>query len=201
AIPTPRCICITKSSRSAADASRRSGPSSPAAALNKRHRFDSGRAAPCNRAGLAHPQSSQRWAARSRCMGLAERAIAEIEDLAGQDVQQRNIGPLVAHVRGSLAAAAGSIVRHSSPSIGIITGFYLLDGEPPNCETDGPPGAAMLAAGFAAAGIPCRIATDLVNAKVLLATADAADLSGRGAIDVVSMRERGGDGGTSLADV
>ena len=101
-------------------------------------------------------------------MGVAERAIAEIEDLAGQDVQRRNIGPLVAHVRGNLAAAAGSIARHPSPSIGIITGFYLLDGEPPNCETDGPPGAAMLGAGFASVGIPCRIATDLVNAKVLL---------------------------------
>ena len=134
-------------------------------------------------------------------MGVAERAIAEIEDLAGQDVQDRNIGPLVAHVRGNLAAAAGSIARHPSPSIGIITGFYLLDGDPPNCETDGPPGAAMLAAGFAAVGIPCRIATDLVNAKVLQATAAAADLSGRAAIDIVSMHDRGGDGGAPLAEV
>ena len=134
-------------------------------------------------------------------MGVAERAIAEIEDLAGQDVQERNIGPLVAHVRGNLAGAADSIARHPSPSIAIITGFYLLDGEPPNCETDGPPGAAMLAAGFASVGIPCRIATDLVNAQVLRATAAAADPSGRIPIDVVSMHERGGDGGTPLADV
>src|SRR5215475_3665902 len=134
-------------------------------------------------------------------MGLAERAIAEIECLAGQDVQDRNIGPLVAHVRGNLAAAARSIVRHPSPSIGIITGFYLLDGEPPNCETDGPPGAAMLAAGFAAVGIPCRIATDLVNAKVLRATAAMADPAGQIPIDIVSMRERGGDGGTPLGEV
>jgi len=134
-------------------------------------------------------------------MGVVERAIAEIEDLAGQDVQKRNIGPLVAHVRGNLAAAAGSIARHPSPSIAIITGFYLLDGQPPNCETDGPPGAAMLAAGFASVGIPCRIATDLVNAQVLRATAAAADPFGRIPIDVVSMHERGGDGGTPLADV
>jgi hypothetical protein len=134
-------------------------------------------------------------------MGVAERAIAEIEDLAGQDVQERNIGPLVAHVRGNLAAAAASIARHPSPSIAIITGFYLLDGEPPNCETDGPPGAAMLAAGFASVGIPCRIATDLVNARVLRATAAAADPFGHIPIDVVSMREGGGDGGTPLADV
>jgi len=134
-------------------------------------------------------------------MGTAERAIAEIEDLAGQDIQERNIGPLVAHVRGNLAAAAASIARHPSPSVAIITGFFLDDGEPPNCETDGPPGAAMLAAGFAAVGIPCRIATDLVNARVVRATAAMADPAGQIPIDIVSMRERGGDGGTPLGEV
>jgi len=72
-------------------------------------------------------------------MGATERAIAEIEDLAGQDIQERNIGPLVAHVRGNLAVAAASIARHPAPSVAIITGFFLADGEPPNCETDGPP--------------------------------------------------------------
>ena len=134
-------------------------------------------------------------------MGAAERAIAEIEDLAGHDVQERNIGPLVKHVRGNLAVAAASIARHPSPSVAIITGFFLGDAEPPNCETDGPPGAAMLAAGFASAGIPCRIATDLVNARVLRATAAAADPDGQIPIDIVSMRAAGGDGGTPLEEV
>ena len=55
-------------------------------------------------------------------MGAVERAIAEIEDLAGHDIQERNIGPLVAHVRGNLAEAAASIARHPSPSVAIITG-------------------------------------------------------------------------------
>jgi hypothetical protein len=134
-------------------------------------------------------------------MDAAGRAIAEIERLSGQDVQQRNIGPLAAHARGNLARAAASIARHPSPSIAIITGFFLGHGEPPNCETDGPPGAAMLAAGFAAAGIPCRIATDLVNARVVRATAAAADPGGRIPIDIVSMREGGGDAGRPLAEV
>ncbi len=134
-------------------------------------------------------------------MDAADRAIAEIERLSGQDVQRRNIGPLAAYARGNLALAAASIARHPSPSIAIITGFYLGHGEPPNCETDGPPGAAMLAAGFAAAGIPCRIATDLVNARVVLATAAAADPQRRIPIDIVSMRQDGGDGATPLAQV
>ena len=127
-------------------------------------------------------------------MDAADRAIAEIERLSGQDIQRRNIGPLAAFTRGNLARAAASIARHPSPSIAIITGFYLGHGEPPNCETDGPPGAAMLAAGFAAAGIPCRIATDLVNSRVVLATAAAADPQHSIPIDVVSMRPDGSDG-------
>lgn len=134
-------------------------------------------------------------------MEAAYRAIAEIERISGKDIQRRGIGPLVSHVHGSLAAAAASIARHPSPGIAIITGFYLGHGEPPNCETDGPPGAAMLAAGFRAAGIPCRIATDLVNARVVRATAAVADPAGAIPIDVVSMREEGGDGGTPLAEV
>ncbi|HEY8015681.1 MAG TPA: glutamate cyclase domain-containing protein [Dongiaceae bacterium] len=134
-------------------------------------------------------------------MDAADRAIAEIERLSGQDVQRRNIGPLAAFTRGNLARAAASIARHPSPSIAIITGFYLGHGEPPNCETDGPPGAAMLAAGFAAAGIPCRIATDLVNSRVVLATAAAADPQHSIPIDVVSMRPDGSDGATPLVQV
>ena len=58
-------------------------------------------------------------------------AIAEIERLSGQDIQRRNIGPLAAFTRGNLARAAASIARHPSPSIAIITGFYLGHGEPP----------------------------------------------------------------------
>ena len=37
-------------------------------------------------------------------MDAVDRAIAEIEELAGRDIQRRNIGPLAAHVRGNLAA-------------------------------------------------------------------------------------------------
>jgi len=134
-------------------------------------------------------------------MDVADRAIAEIERLCGQDIQRRNIGPLADFTRGNLVRAAAAIARHPSPSVAIITGFYLGHGEPPNCETDGPPGAAMLAAGFAAAGIPCRIATDLVNSRVVLATAAAADPRGEIPIDIVAMRPDGGDGATVMVQV
>lgn len=119
-------------------------------------------------------------------MDVAERAIAVCEDLAAYDVQRRNIGPLAAHVRGSLLPAARSIAGHPAPSIAIITGFFLAHGEPPNCETDGPPGAALLAAGLTAAGIPCRIATDVFSADIVQAAIASAGLEGVVPVDIVS---------------
>jgi len=50
-------------------------------------------------------------------------AISDLESLCGRDLQERNIGPLAAHVRGSLALAAASIARHPRPSVAIITGL------------------------------------------------------------------------------
>jgi hypothetical protein len=125
----------------------------------------------------------------------AERAIARLEALCGEDVQQRNIGPLVAVARGNLAAAARSIAGHAQPSIAIITGFFLRHGEPPNCETDGPPGAAMLAAAFAALGIPCRVATDSCNARVLAATLAGAGIPTPPPLDIVSPGPDSADSG------
>ena len=55
-------------------------------------------------------------------MDAADRAIAEIERLSGQDVQRRNIAPLAAFTTGNLARAAASIARHPSPSIAIRVG-------------------------------------------------------------------------------
>jgi hypothetical protein len=134
-------------------------------------------------------------------MIAVDRAISRIEAISSQDIQRRNIGPLAAHVRGNLRLAAASIACHPAPRIGIITGFYLEHGDPPNCETDGPPGAAMLAAGLSSAGIRCRVVTDMTNAQVVRAALAAADFHGRVPIDIVSMHEHGGDGGAPLAAV
>src|SRR6185437_12262084 len=72
---------------------------------------------------------------------------------------------------------------------------------PPNCETDGPPGAVMLAAAFEALGIPCRLATDSGNARVLAATLAGAGLPVPPPLDIVSLRPDGSDGGLSVAAV
>jgi hypothetical protein len=129
-------------------------------------------------------------------MDAVERAIAVCEDLAAYDVQRRNVGPLAAHVRGSLLRAARSIADHPAPSVAIITGFFLIHAEPPNCETDGPPGAALLAAGLTAAGIPCRVATDVFSADIVRAAMARAGLEGLVPIDIVSAAA--GDAGAPI---
>jgi hypothetical protein len=59
------------------------------------------------------------------------------------------------------AAACRSIVTHTRPSLGIVTGFFIPTADPPAYETDGPPGAVFLAHAFRALGLPGpAIATD-----------------------------------------
>jgi hypothetical protein len=129
-------------------------------------------------------------------MRAVDLAISEIEELAGHDIQARNIAPLAAAVRGSLGTAAASIATHPNPNIVILTGFFLGHGDPPNCETDGPPGAVMLATGFAAAGVPCRVVTDRFSERVLKATAAAAPV--KVPVDIASMHDDGRDGGIPI---
>ncbi len=85
--------------------------------------------------------------------------IGEIEAIISQTVR-RDISPLVACVRGSLLTAANSIAEHPSPSVAIITGFFIRHAEPPTAETDGLTGSVHLAAGLMRAGIPAMLITD-----------------------------------------
>jgi hypothetical protein len=85
--------------------------------------------------------------------------IRGIEALAHTDVG-RNIGALTAVTAGSLYDAAHSIAQASKPNVAILTGAYVPWATPPAAETDGPPGAAILAAGFEAMGMPVRLVTD-----------------------------------------
>jgi hypothetical protein len=85
--------------------------------------------------------------------------LDRIEELIQVDVG-RNIAPLFAAARGGLASAAQALVAGPATAVGIITGFYVPHGSPPAAETDGPLGAALLARGMHALGIPCRLATD-----------------------------------------
>jgi hypothetical protein len=85
--------------------------------------------------------------------------VDRIERLIQVDVG-RNITGLYDATRGGLWSAASTLATARSGRVGLITGFYVPWGSPPAAETDGPVGAALLAKGFEAVGIPCRLATD-----------------------------------------
>jgi D-glutamate cyclase len=108
------------------------------------------------------------------------RALVEgIERLIQVDVG-RNITGLFDAARGALWGAASTLATARSARVGLITGFYVPQGSPPAAETDGPLGAALLARGLAAVGIPCRVATDQPCRG-----ACSAALAGAGARDVL----------------
>src|SRR5262245_7884838 len=78
---------------------------------------------------------------------------------------------------GGLLAAAKSIAEHPQPHLCIVTGLYLPHGEPPCGETDGPSGAAHIAAAFHRIGVPCRLVTDRPSAGAVTAAARGAGLA------------------------
>jgi len=65
-------------------------------------------------------------------------------------------GPLCS---GHLAQAAAHLAEYGRRVV-IVTGFFIPAGDPPSAETDGPPGALLLAQTLLALGIDCRILTD-----------------------------------------
>jgi hypothetical protein len=101
-----------------------------------------------------------------------------IERLIQVDVG-RNMTDLFDAARGGLWSAASALETAHSRRVGLITGFYIPRGSPPAAETDGPLGAALLAKGLDAIGIPCRIATD-----ELCRSTCAAALAGAGVPDL-----------------
>lgn len=113
--------------------------------------------------------------------------IAAIEALVCRDVG-RKTAELIAASAGGLAAAARSL--SSATSVGLITGFFVPRGEVAAPETDGPVGAALLAAALAACGVPARIAVDTPCASAVRA---AVAQAGEGVeVDEIGVEDRTG---------
>ena len=89
--------------------------------------------------------------------------LAEMERLIRRDPARRGLissestwGPLCP---GHLARAARHLAEHGRRAI-IVSGFFIPGAVPPAAETDGPPGAALLAAALTVAGLSVQIVTD-----------------------------------------
>jgi hypothetical protein len=110
--------------------------------------------------------------------------IDRIESLIHRDVG-RGMDAVFQATRGGLSGAALALAASSPPRIGLITGFFVPGGDPPAAETDGPAGAALMAASFVRAGLACRLATDTVCRSACRVALDAAGATGL-AVDAVA---------------
>ncbi|MCA9019303.1 MAG: DUF4392 domain-containing protein, partial [Planctomycetaceae bacterium] len=102
--------------------------------------------------------------------------IREFDRLIRRDPGKRGLidsesqfGPLC---QDHLLQAAQAIQTGASQVV-IITGFYVPGAPVPAAETDGPPGAVLLALILEACGIDTLVVTDELCAPVLTATVDA----------------------------
>lgn len=86
----------------------------------------------------------------------------------------RNTTRLTAFVRGELRRAAESIAATTTPQVTILTGCFVPIGDVHAAETDGPIGAAILAAGLIGAHIPAGIVTDPRCTHAMTVAAEAA---------------------------
>ena len=109
--------------------------------------------------------------------------LAEMERLIRRDPARRGLissesawGPLCP---GHLVLAAKHLAEHGRRAI-IVTGFFIPGASPPSAETDGPPGAALLAAALIHSGLsvqiitdePCRAAVEVAAREMGLAPED-----------------------------
>jgi D-glutamate cyclase len=110
-----------------------------------------------------------------------------IEAVIHRDVG-RGMDAVFQATRGGLWGAATALAASPAPRIGLITGFFVPGGDPPAAETDGPGGAALMAFGFAGAGLRCRLATDTVCQSACRVALDRAGADGV-PIDAVAPNE------------
>jgi hypothetical protein len=113
-------------------------------------------------------------------MNLTADLIAEFETCIRRDPAQRGLiasepmyGPLCP---GHLASAAADLAEHGR-RVAIVTGFFIPAGEPPAAETDGPPGALVLAQVLQVLGIETSIVTDRFCFSAVAAAAECSGYS------------------------
>lgn len=102
---------------------------------------------------------------------MIQSKVKKIAKIIGVDVG-RGIQRLTEHTNHHLFNAASSLANHPSPRVGICTGFFI----PPSnaAETDGPIGAALLAAGLIRNHIPVQVLTDRFCMKAVQAAVKSA---------------------------
>src|SRR5579862_4933898 len=106
--------------------------------------------------------------------------IDQIDALIRRDPARRGLisreAELGALCAGHLVQAAKDLAA-SARHVAIVTGFFVPDSEPPAAETDGPPGAVVLAAALESIGVKTTLVTDIHCASAVRAAAISAGSS------------------------
>jgi hypothetical protein len=112
---------------------------------------------------------------------MSDARLSAMRDLIQRDVNGRGLRSdpsdnLITACPDDFEAACRSIAEHPSPAVCIVTGFFIPNGQPPACETDGPLGAVFLARVLARLNVPVLLVADQSLEKALEAGLDAASL-------------------------
>jgi hypothetical protein len=91
------------------------------------------------------------------------------EDVCGRGLRKQPSGNLIDSCPDDFAAACRSIAETPNAVVGIVTGFFIADADPPCGETDGPLGAIFLARALVPLGIEVHLITDRFCKKALIA--------------------------------
>lgn len=81
-------------------------------------------------------------------------------DVGDRGLARDPVDNLITACPDDFAGAVRSIANHPSPNVGIVTGFMIPSVDPPLGETDGPPGALLLAEALTQLQIPCTLFSD-----------------------------------------
>jgi hypothetical protein len=93
---------------------------------------------------------------KSQTLDEMERLIRRDPARRGLIAHEEQRGPLCP---GHLAQAASDLAKNGQ-RVAIVTGFFIPAADPPAAETDGPPGAALLAAALYTIGMSVMLVTD-----------------------------------------
>src|SRR5262245_48529832 len=99
---------------------------------------------------------------------------------------------------GHLGAAANHLARHGK-HVAIVTGFYIPGADPPAAETDGPPGALVLAQTLHSLGMETIVVTDAFCFSALAAAAHSAGYPGERLVRYPDLSEVGSADGNAAA--
>ena len=124
-------------------------------------------------------------------------ALSSIRALIQEDINRRGLAAdpadnLLTACPDDFRQACVSLAEHPRPTLAIVTGFFIVAGQPPCGETDGPLGAVFLARALHPLGIRCVLATDNFCAKALQAGLNQAGLRKDVSLVVLPKAEKSG---------